>query len=397
MTDTDTDELATDSDTLAVNFFTLTDARASEHIYMGNLKRALEDRDVVAVEDWREADVVHLFEVNFFTRDALLGGAIATLLGILRSDTPVVVSTDDLYFIDRPELTARPLLYGFNRRTQRWLFEQADRVVAISESVERALPVGHTEVIRHGVTDEYFAEAPVCASAKTQSAGRSAKTQSAERSVGMEFAGDSVDAKSASGSADAKSVSDSSGDSVADESPTSEPEPFIFHASLASKRKNPEAVLETAERLDARFVLAGGGWEERVPDRLREENVEVRGYVPEKELIDLYQQADVFYFPTHHEGFGLPVLEAMAAGCAVVTSDAYAVPEVAGDTAVLADPTDVDEHVAAIRRLLGDADERRALGQAASERAREFSWDDAAGETERVYQDVAVTFSHSRS
>lgn len=323
---------------LKVNFFTLTDARASEHIYMGNLKRALEDRDVTAVEDWREADVVHLFEVNFFTRDALLGGKIATLLRILRSDTPVVISTDDLYFIDRPELTARPRLYGLSRRTQRWLFEQADRIVAISESVERALPVEHTTVIRHGVTDEYFAES-------SPSGDDSAKSESGE--------------------------------------------PFVFHASLASKRKNPEAVLEAADRLDARFVLAGGGWEERVPDRLQEANVEVRGYVPEAELVELYHRADVFYFPTHHEGFGLPVLEAMAAGCAVVTSDAYAVPEVAGDAAVLADPTDVDAHVAEIRRLLGDETARRELGEVASERARQFSWDDAAARTERVYRDAA--------
>ncbi|WP_276300055.1 glycosyltransferase family 4 protein [Halorussus lipolyticus] len=339
----------TGTENLTVNFFTLTDARASEHIYMGNLKRELENRGVEAVADWRDADVVHLFEVNFFTTDALLGGEIATLLRILRSDTPVVISTDDLYFIDRAELTARPVLYGLNRRTQRWLFGQADRIVAISESVERALPIEHTEVVRHGVTDEYFAESARADSGETQSAG------------------------------------DDSSDS---ESPDEGPEPFVFHASLASKRKNPEAVLETASRLDARFVLAGGGWDEKVPDRLREENVEVRGYVPEAELIDLYHRADVFYFPTHHEGFGLPVLEAMAGGCAVVTSDAYAVPEVAGDAAVLADPTDVDAHVAEIRRLLDDEAARRELGRTAAERAREFSWADAAAETERVYRDV---------
>jgi glycosyltransferase involved in cell wall biosynthesis len=337
-----------DGDSLAVHFFTLTDARASEHIYMGNLKGALEARGVRPVEEWREADVVHLFEVNFFTREALLGGSVATLLRILRSDTPVVVSTDDLYFVDRPDLTARPELYGLNRRTQRWLFAQADRIVAISESVASALPVDHTEVVRHGVREAYFAE-----------------TESAERTSA--------------------------------ETASTDGDPVVFHASLASKRKNPEAVLEAAERLDARVVLAGGGWDERVPDRLREENVEVRGYVPEAELVEWYHRADVFYFPTRHEGFGLPVLEAMAAGCAVVTTDAYAVPEVAGDAAVLADPEDVDAHVEAIRRLLGDDDARRELSRAAVERAHKFSWSDAAAGTERVYRDVAETFTRSRS
>ncbi|MFC7081423.1 glycosyltransferase [Halorussus caseinilyticus] len=105
----------------------------------------------------------------------------------------------------------------------------------------------------------------------------------------------------------------------------------------------------------------------------------------------------MFYFPTFHEGFGLPVLEAMAAECGVVTSDAYAVPEVAGDAAVLADPRDVDEHLAEIRRLLDDDDARRELGRAATERAREFSWETAAAETEGVYRDVSVTFNRSRS
>lgn len=322
------------TDPLHVHFFTLTDATASEHIYMSSLRSALTDRDVVPVDDWREADVVHLFEVNFYSRAALSEFEYLTLFRMLRSDTPVVVSTDDLFFLGRPELTARPGLYPLNHRTQKWLFDNCDRIIAISESVESALtnefPESKIDVVRHGVDVRYRAD----------------------------------------------------GSSPSDE------DPFVLHVSLAAKRKNPAAIADVATRLNHRFVIAGSGWDEHVPDRPDTANVEVKGYVPEDELVDLYKQADVFYFPTLHEGFGLPVLEAMAAGCAVVTSDVYSIPEVAGDAAVLCDPHDTDAHVEAIERLLGDETERGTLSARARERAAQFSWETAAEETETIYRDL---------
>lgn len=321
-------------DPLHVYFFTLTDATASEHIYMASLRNALSDRDVVPVDDWREADLVHLFEVNFYSTAALREFEYPKLLRILYSDTPVVVSTDDLFFLDRPELTARPRLYPINHVTQRWLFDRCDAIIAISQSVQDALveyfPASKVDVVRHGVDPRYYAD-------------------------------------------DGSSESD---------------EPFVLHVSLAAKRKNPEAVVDVAKRLDRRFVVAGSGWDEYLPSTPETSNVELAGYVPEDELVGLYQRAALFYFPTLHEGFGLPVLEAMAAGCAVVTSDAYSVPEVAGDAAVLRDPSDTDAHVRAIEHLLADDDERESLSTRARERAREFTWATAAEETESVYRSV---------
>jgi glycosyltransferase involved in cell wall biosynthesis len=318
------------SDPLSVRFFTLTDTHASEHVYMASLQEALTDCGIIPVDDWREADVVHLFEVNFYSRAALSEFEFPKLLRILYSDTPVVVSTDDLFFLDRPELTARPRLYPLNHLTQRWLFDNCDRTVAISESVKWALaeefPESKIDVVRHGVDSRYRTDNPP------------------------------------------------------------DNEPFVLHVSLAAKRKNPEAIVEVANRLDQRFVIAGSGWDEYVPDTPETANVELAGYVPEDELVDLYQRAAVFYFPTLHEGFGLPVLEAMAAGCAVVTSNVYSVPEIAGDAAVLCDPHDVDSHVDAIERLLEDADERQTLAAKARDRASQFTWQQAAEETEAVYR-----------
>ncbi|MUV88591.1 glycosyltransferase [Halapricum sp. CBA1109] len=318
---------------LSVYFFTLTDTTASEHMYMSSLRDALVERGVTPVDDWREADIVHLFEVNFYSRAALSEFEYPKLLRILRSDVPVVVSTDDLFFLDRPELTARPRLYPVNNYTQRWLFDQCDHIIAISGSVADALraefPAEKISVIHHGVDDRY------------------------------------------------RDDGDDSGEET----------PFMLHVSLAAKRKNPAAIAEVAQRVDHRFVIAGSGWDEHVPSTPATENVEIAGYVPEEELVDLYKRAAIFYFPTLHEGFGLPVLEAMAAGCAVVTSDVYSVPEVAGDAAVRCDPTDVDAHVEAIEQLFG-SDRRRELAADARDRASEFRWEQSAEETERVYSRV---------
>jgi glycosyltransferase involved in cell wall biosynthesis len=133
-------------------------------------------------------------------------------------------------------------------------------------------------------------------------------------------------------------------------------------------------------------VIAGSGWDEHIPDQT--ENVDIKGYVPEDELVDLYKLAAVFYFPTFHEGFGLPVLEAMAAGCAVVASNVYSVPEVTNYAAILCDPHDTNAHVKAIERLLEDKNERRALSTRALERAGEFSWEKAAKATMNIYREL---------
>jgi glycosyltransferase involved in cell wall biosynthesis len=247
-------------------------------------------------------------------------------------DVPVVASTDDLYFIDEPALTEQPKLYGLNRHTQKLLFEHCDAVIAISESVERSLDsvLSNTEihVVHHGVDERYFTE------------------------------------------------------------DVTETDDFVLHASLASRRKNPDAIREVARRLEERVVIAGGDWGEQVPADLRDENVDVLGFVPLDELVELYHAASVFYFPTLHEGFGLPVLEAMAGGNAVVTSNVHSVPEVTGDAAVLTDPRDADAHVAAIRSLFADRDRRNRLAADARERAKTFTWADSAERTEAVYREV---------
>ncbi|GMV37993.1 MAG: hypothetical protein AMXMBFR61_25010 [Fimbriimonadales bacterium] len=113
------------------------------------------------------------------------------------------------------------------------------------------------------------------------------------------------------------------------------------------------------------------------------------GYVPDESLPALYSAADAFFFPSLYEGFGLPVLEAMACGCPVVCSDGGALPEVVGDAALVVPARDERAWTEAIGRVLGSPDWRAKLAEKGVERARMFSWRDTAERTVEVYREVA--------
>ncbi len=119
-----------------------------------------------------------------------------------------------------------------------------------------------------------------------------------------------------------------------------------------------------------------------------EDRVRYLGYVRQEHLPALYRAADVFAFPSLYEGFGLGVIEAMACGTPVLTSNVSATAEVAADAAALVDPLSVDAIRAGIRRLLTDSALREELSRRGLERARQFSWRRAADETHAVYKGV---------
>jgi len=105
-------------------------------------------------------------------------------------------------------------------------------------------------------------------------------------------------------------------------------------------------------------------------------------------LASWYTRAMIFAFPSLDEGFGIPVLEAMAAGLPVVTSNRSALPEVAGRAAILVDPEDTDALAQTLQQLAANEVLRRELGQRGIERAREFTWEKAVRRTWNVYQAV---------
>jgi glycosyltransferase involved in cell wall biosynthesis len=113
--------------------------------------------------------------------------------------------------------------------------------------------------------------------------------------------------------------------------------------------------------------------------------VEFPGFVPQKDLIELYRRALVFVYPSYYEGFGFPVLEAMASGTPVVTSNVSSLPEVAGDAAVLVDPYRVDAIAAGIARVLNfdDVQYHRQIQKGLAQ-SQKFSWQKCARETLEV-------------
>jgi glycosyltransferase involved in cell wall biosynthesis len=159
-------------------------------------------------------------------------------------------------------------------------------------------------------------------------------------------------------------------------------------------RKDPEAAIEALALLgngDLRLVFAGpdkGGREEaeRAAERAGlGSRVDFRGYVPDDELAALYRGAACLVFPSRYEGFGLPALEAMASGTPVVATTAGALPEVAGDAAILVRERDPAALAGGIERALADRDR---LVRAGLERARHYTWEETARRTLAVYREL---------
>jgi glycosyltransferase involved in cell wall biosynthesis len=164
--------------------------------------------------------------------------------------------------------------------------------------------------------------------------------------------------------------------------------PFVFHLSKFSERKNPWTILDAfaelaAEERDLTLVLAGAGWDnEQVRRRLRDSGIEKQvvfpGFVEKEEIVALMNLAEVFVFPSYYEGFGMPNLEAMACGCPVVTSRAFAIPEVVGDGAITLERVDdASELASKIREIRTDGALRQTLVERGAARAASFSWDES--------------------
>ncbi len=124
--------------------------------------------------------------------------------------------------------------------------------------------------------------------------------------------------------------------------------------------------------------------------------VKLLGYLPEEKLLAAYRHSDAFFFPSLYEGFGLPPLEAMAAGLPVVSSEGGAMPEVLGDAAVLFNPSDLEQAVRAIREVLANQPLRQSLADKGRRRARKFTWGNTGKQTEKAYLEyLKARGSHS--
>jgi alpha-1,3-rhamnosyl/mannosyltransferase len=157
---------------------------------------------------------------------------------------------------------------------------------------------------------------------------------------------------------------------------------YVLFVGAIQARKDPLAAADAAAAAGLPLIVVGPEKERGLANELRARGADVRGWVGQLELADLYRGAAALVLPSRFEGFGVPVLEAMASGTPVVLSDDAALREVAGDAGVYADGGDFG---AALRRAL---DDRARWSAAGLERAKEFSWEESARRTADVYRRV---------
>lgn len=176
------------------------------------------------------------------------------------------------------------------------------------------------------------------------------------------------------------------------------PEKFILFVGRIYSGKNFGNLVQAFSKLHTglphKIVVAGHpryGYERdlaKIEELDLQEKILFTGWVPQEDLVALYNLADLFILPSFYEGFGIPVIEAMACGCPVIASDAGALPEIAGGAALLIDPYNPDDLAEAIRKVLTEDRLRKELVERGLKRAREFSWEKCAKETLDVLDNV---------
>jgi glycosyltransferase involved in cell wall biosynthesis len=173
-------------------------------------------------------------------------------------------------------------------------------------------------------------------------------------------------------------------------------ENLVLNVGAMQRRKNITRLVEAFERTPPGWKLAlagspGYGAAEilaRIAASPRRGDIQVLGYVPDTELAGWYSRARIFAFPSLDEGFGMPVLEAMAAGTPVIAANRAALPEVCGEAALLVDPEDVEAIRSALEQLMGDEALAGRLIRNGLKRAEQFNWEKAAAETWEIYQQL---------
>jgi glycosyltransferase involved in cell wall biosynthesis len=176
--------------------------------------------------------------------------------------------------------------------------------------------------------------------------------------------------------------------------------PFVLYAGNIKPHKNVDRLIEAFAMLrksrgdDLKLLIIGDEISKypnlrRLVHRFQlHGHVRFLGFVPDATLAVLYRLAAVFVFPSLYEGFGLPPLEAMASGTAVITSNVSSLPEVVGDAALLIDPMNPAAIAFAMRRVLEDSGLRDELVRRGCERVKAFSWERSVARTLEVYEEV---------
>jgi len=176
--------------------------------------------------------------------------------------------------------------------------------------------------------------------------------------------------------------------------------PYILFVGSFEPVKNVPGLLQAYQKIHHKIphhLLLIGGLRQRREEVLSlcaelglEKRVHLVGYVSKDDLVFFYNMADIFIYPSFYEGFGIPILEAFQCGTPVITSNTSAMREVAGDAALLIDPYDVESISEAMLELIRNRALREALAKKGLERARRFSWKNAASEMLALFKEVSA-------
>ncbi len=293
--------------------------------------------------------------LNFFNEpklDKLIGGVDIFFAPNLHfvawsENCKKVIAVHDLSFIRFPEF--------FNFKMRLWhklilgknILGQADMITADSENTKNDLiellkiPVGKIKVVYLGVSDEFRVLAK-----------DDIRLENARKKYNL-------------------------------------PEKFILYLGTLEPRKNIESIIEAYNLLsncDYDLVIAGGvGWKAKNIFKLAKENPKIKfiGYIEDRPA--LYNLASLFVYPSYYEGFGLPILEAMACGCPVIAGVNSSQGEVVGDAGLLVDPYNINEIKKAMEILLANNELRDDFIKRGLERAHEFTWEKTAKNILRIF------------
>ena len=169
---------------------------------------------------------------------------------------------------------------------------------------------------------------------------------------------------------------------------------FIFHASKYRPTKNIPNILKALSLIEKKPLFVIGGdlniYKSRILYLIKryglEEDVMLTGWLNDEEMLYLYNGAKAFIFPSFHESFGFPILEAMACGTPVITSNTYSAPEIAGKAGIYVNPYDVNSISATIEKVISDEHFRNKKSKESIKQAAKFSWEKCARETLKVYK-----------
>ena len=177
------------------------------------------------------------------------------------------------------------------------------------------------------------------------------------------------------------------------------PKKYILYLGTIEPRKNIVRIINSfleyrnLTKSDIKLVIAGGkGWKYEKIMKLVEqnkENIVLTGYIEEEDKISLYKMAEIFVFPSLYEGFGMPVLEAMACGVPVITSNVSSLPEVAGKAAILVNPLKVEEMTDAYSKILSNEEFRKKMIEEGIEQSKKFQWKESARKLEKIYEELS--------